>query len=160
MQVYILRHGIAEEVKPGGSDSNRALTNEGRKKLREVLRLAEKADVVPSLIITSPLVRAVQTAEVVIEVLGYANDLLRTDALEPASTPERIWEEIRSQQGVMQLMLVGHEPVLSQLVAFLLGSSALLVDVKKGALLRIDIEGFGPQPRGILKWMVVPKLAA
>jgi phosphohistidine phosphatase len=160
MQVYILRHGIAEEVRPGGSDADRALTNEGRKKLREVLRLAEKADVVPSLILTSPYVRAVQTAETVMEVLGYANDLLRTEALIPSADPAGLWEEIRVHQGVMQLMLVGHEPMLSKLVAFLLNSSALMVDVKKGALIRIDVEGFGAQPRGILRWMVVPKLAA
>ena len=160
MQVYILRHGIAEEVRHGGSDADRALTNEGRKKLREVLRLAEKADVVPSVIITSPYVRAVQTAEVVIEVLGYANDLLRTEALVPSSDALAVWEEIRAHQGVMQLMLVGHEPLLSQVVAFLLNSTALMVDVKKGALIRIDIEGFGAQPHGILRWMVVPKLAA
>jgi phosphohistidine phosphatase len=160
MQVYILRHGIAEDVKPGGNDSDRALTNEGRKKLREVLRLAEKADVVPSLILTSPYVRAVQTAEAVIEVLGYANDLLRTEALVPSADPRDIWEEMRVHQGVMQLMLVGHEPMMSKLVAFLLNSPGLMVDVKKGALLRVDIDTFGLQPRGVLKWMAVPKLAA
>ncbi len=158
MQVYILRHGIAEDVKPGGNDPDRALTNEGRKKLREVLRAAERADVVPSLIVTSPYLRAVQTAEVVIEVLGYANDLLRTEALIPSADPEDLWEEIRVHQGVMQLMLVGHEPMLSQLVAFLLNSPSLMVDVKKGALLRIDIDHFGAQPHGVLRWMVVPKL--
>jgi phosphohistidine phosphatase len=160
MQVYILRHGIAEEGRPGGRDADRALTNEGRKRLREVLRVAEKADVVPSLILTSPYVRAVQTAEVAIEVLGYANDLLRTEALIPSSDPESIWEEIRLHQGVMQLMLVGHEPLLSRVVSFLLDASSLMIDVKKGSIIRIDIEQFGSHPRGILKWMLVPKLAA
>lgn len=158
MQVYILRHGIAEDVKPGGSDADRALTNEGRKKLREVLRAAERADVVPSVIVTSPLLRAVQTAEVVIEVLGYANDLLRSEALIPSADPEDLWEEIRVHQGVMQLMLVGHEPMLGKLAAFLLNSPSLMIDVKKGALLRIDIDHFGAQPHGVLRWMVVPKL--
>ena len=158
MQVYILRHGIAEDVKAGGKDADRALTNEGRKKLREVLRAAERADVVPSVIVTSPYLRAVQTAEVVIEVLGYANDLLRTEALIPSADPEDLWEEIRVHQGVMQLMLVGHEPMLGKLVAFLLNSRSLMVDVKKGALLRVDIDQFGAQPHGVLKWMVVPKL--
>jgi phosphohistidine phosphatase len=160
MQVYILRHGIAEEGKPGSRDADRALTNEGRKRLREVLRLAEKADVVPTLILTSPFVRAVQTAEVVMELLGYANDLIRTEALVPSSNPEDVWEEIRANQGVMQLMLVGHEPLLSQVVAFLLNSSSLVIDVKKGSVIRIDIEDFRAQPHGVLKWMLVPKLAS
>ena len=160
MQVYILRHGIAEEGSPGGRDQDRALTNEGRKKLREMLRMAEKADVVPSLILTSPYVRAVQTAEVAMEVLGYANDLIRTEALIPSSHPKAVWEEMRVHQGMMQLMLVGHEPLLSQVVAFLLNSSSLQIDVKKGALIRIDVDGYSAQPHGVLKWMLVPKLAA
>ena len=160
MQVYILRHGIAEEGSPGGKDADRALTNDGRKRLREVLRLAEKGDVVPSLIITSPFLRAVQTAEVAMEVLGYANDLLRTEALIPSSEPEDVWEELRIHQGIMQLMLVGHEPLLSRVVGFLLNSPSLNIEVKKGTLIRIDIDNFGPQPHGALKWMVVPKLAA
>jgi len=160
MQVYILRHGIAEESSPGGRDPDRALTNEGRKKLREILRLAEKADVVPGLILTSPYVRAVQTAEAAIEILGYANDLVRTEALVPMSHPQEVWEEIRVHQGVLQLMLVGHEPLLSKVVAFLLNASTLQVDMKKGALIRVDIDDFGAQPRGVLKWMLIPKLAA
>jgi phosphohistidine phosphatase len=57
-------------------------------------------------------------------------------------------------------MIVGHEPLLSRLVGFLLNSPSLNIEVKKGALIRIDIDQFGPQPHGVLKWMVVPKLAA
>ncbi|HYP13326.1 MAG TPA: phosphohistidine phosphatase SixA [Bryobacteraceae bacterium] len=159
MQVYILRHGIAEEGSPGGRDADRQLTNEGRKRLREVLRLAETADVLPTRIISSPYVRAVQTAEVAIDVLGYSEDLLKTEALIPSSNPESVWDELRLHEGVSQVMLVGHEPLLSRVVAFLLNAPLLAVDMKKAALVRIDIESFGPQPHGILKWMLVPKLA-
>lgn len=158
MQVYILRHGIAEENGPGGDDSARPLTNEGRKRLKEVMRVAEQADVLPSRIVTSPYVRAVQTAEVAIEALGYTEDLLRSESLVPDSTPQDVWEEVRAHQGVMQLMLVGHEPLLSRVVAFFLNSPSLFVDLKKGAIVRIDIDHFGPQPHGVLKWMLVPKL--
>src|SRR5262245_2851808 len=118
MQVYILRHGIAEDGRPGGRDEDRVLTSEGRKRLRDVLRAVEKADVLPSIIITSPYARAVQTAEVAIEVLGYSEDLLRTKALIPSSDPLEVWEEVRAHQGIHQLMLVGHEPLLSKVVGF------------------------------------------
>lgn len=160
MQVYILRHGIAEESHKGGNDADRELTSEGRKKLREVMHMAENVDVLPSLIITSPYLRAVQTAELAMETLGYSEDLLRTDALIPSSDPESVWEEIRVHQGIAQLLLVGHEPLLSRVIAFLLNSPSLLIDLKKGAMVRVDITEFGVRPRGILKWMLVPKFAS
>ena len=160
MQVYILRHGIAEEGAAGGRDADRALTGEGRKRLREVLRVAEKADVLPNLIITSPFVRAVQTAEEAMDVLGYAEDLVRTEALVPTSDPFLVWDEVRAQQGIGQVMLVGHEPLLSRVIGFLLNSPSLMVDVKKGSLTRIDVDTFGAQPHGVLRWMLVPKLTA
>ena len=159
MQLYVLRHGIAEEDAPSGRDSDRVLTPEGRKRLREVLRVAKKAEVLPNRIITSPFVRAVQTAEVAADVLGYGADLVRADALVPSSDPFAVWEEVRACQGDGQVMLVGHEPLLSRVLAFLLNSSSLLVDVKKGSLTRIDVSAFGPQPHGVLRWMLVPKLA-
>ena len=160
MQVYILRHGIAEEGAAGGRDADRALTGEGRKRLREVLRVAEKADVLPNLIITSPFVRAVQTAEEAMDVLGYAEDLVRTEALVPTSDPFLVWDEVRAQQGIGQVMLVGHEPLLSRVIGFLLNSPSLMVDVKKGSLTRIDVDTFGAQPHGVLRWMLVPKLTS
>jgi len=158
MQLYILRHGIAENVKPGGNDSERVLTAEGKKRLHEILRTVHKAGVSPELIISSPYVRAVETAEIAIEVFGYKESLLKTDVLVPSSEPKAVWEEIRDHKSAASVMLVGHEPLLSALAANLLGAPSLYVDMKKAAILRIDIESFGPQPHGMLKWMLVPKL--
>ena len=62
MHVYILRHGIAEDERPGVGDAERALTVDGRRKLRYVLKSVAEAGSRPSLIMTSPLKRAVQTA--------------------------------------------------------------------------------------------------
>lgn len=160
MQIYVLRHGIAEESAPGGRDADRSLIEDGRRKLREVLRLASNANVLPGLILTSPYLRAVQTAEVAADALGYKDILLQTDVLIPSSRPENAWDEIRLHQGVQQLMLVGHEPLLGMLIAYLLGAPSIQVDMKKAGLVRIDLSGFGSHPRGILKWMAVPKLAS
>jgi len=158
MEIYILRHGIAEDDGPGGSDAERSLTSEGKKKLRDVLRVAGKAGVSPKLIVSSPLVRAVETAELALEVLGGKNALLQTSTLEPGSDTQAVWEEIRVHKDVTELMLVGHEPLLSKTVAYLLGAPSLYVDMKKGALVRVDVDRFGVQPRGTLKWMLVPRL--
>jgi len=159
MEVYLLRHGIAEAGRPGHADSERALTAEGKKKLREVLGVARGAGVEPSLILTSPYKRAVQTAELAAEVLGYRGDLLRTEALVPESRAEAVWDELKVHKDEKQVLLAGHEPLFSTLTAFLLGSGTLQVDFKKGALVRMDFDRFGTTPAGVLKWMLTPKLA-
>jgi phosphohistidine phosphatase len=158
MEVYLLRHGIAEVGRPGHPDSERALTAEGKKKLREVLGVARGAGVEPTLILTSPYRRAVQTAELAAEVLEYRGDLLRTEALVPESSAEAVWEELRIHKDQEQVLLAGHEPLFSMLTAFLLGCGNLQVDFKKGALVRIDVDRFGAAPSGVLKWMLTPKV--
>lgn len=160
MEVYILRHGIAEEVGPDGSDAKRALTPKGRQKLRQVLRLARAAAVRPSLILTSPLLRAVQTAEVAVEMFAYHHELVQTPALLPTASPQEVWQELRARKNERAPLLVGHEPSLSQIVGYLLGTPDLRLELKKAGLVRIDLEKFGPAPSGILKWVLAPKLAS
>jgi len=159
VEIYLLRHGIAEDGGAGQPDSARALTPEGRKKLRGVLRVARSAGVAPALILTSPFKRAVQTAHLAAELLEHKGELLRTQALIPGSTPESVWDEIRAHKDAAQTLLAGHEPLFSHLAGYLLGCPNLRIDFKKGALVRIDVDGFGPHPRGVLKWVLAPKLA-
>ena len=154
-----MRHAIADPAKPGEPDADRALTPDGKKKLREVLKVAKAAGLTPSLILTSPYRRAVETAEIVALQLGFKEELLRTNALLPGSSAEEIWEEIRIHKDAAELLLVGHEPLLGQLAGHLLGAPNMLIDFKKGALIRVDMEQFPPQPRGVLRWYLTPKLA-
>ncbi len=159
MQVYLLRHGIAEEGRLGRSDADRELTAEGRRKLRDTLRVASRAEARPSLILSSPLTRAVQTASIAAEVLGYQGKILQTKLLLPNAKYEQVWDEIRVHKDESGLMLVGHDPLFSSLVGYLLGCSDLQVDFKKGAIFRADLESFGPKPRGILHWFITAKLS-
>lgn len=159
MQLYVLRHGIAEDARPGRSDEERALTPEGKEKLRRVLDRAHRAGTAPTLILTSPYVRAVQTAKLAAQRLGCRHEPVEIEALVPSGSPQRVWEEICARHNEEQLLLSGHEPLLSQLVSYLLDSPTLAVDMKKGAMVRIHLERFGPDPHGILVWMLTPKLA-
>ena len=159
MQIYLLRHGIAEEAGPGSSDSDRALTSEGRDKLRRVLKQARRAGAAPSLILSSPYRRALETADVAAEVLSYGGKVVRIRALTPEAAPNDSWEEIRSRKDEPAILLASHEPLMSSLAAFLLRSPALQVDMKKAALVRVDCDGFGPEARGVLKWMLTPAVA-
>ena len=159
MQIYLLRHGIAENARTGQPDSERALTAEGREKLRRVLRRARAAVVNPSAILSSPYRRALETAEVAAETLGYKSEIERTPALVPEASPYDAWEEIRTRRPDASVLLASHEPLMSSLAAFLLGCPALQVDMKKAALVRIDCDRLGAQPRGVLKWMLTPATA-
>lgn len=159
MEIYLLRHGIAEDAGPGHPDSERALTSEGREKLRRVLKRARAGGVSPSLILSSPYKRAIQTAEEAAEVLAYKGKIRRTHALTPNSSPHEIWNEIRECRQETEILLASHEPLMSSLASFLLNSPALAVDMKKAALLRVECDRVTPQPHCVLKWMLVPAVS-
>lgn len=159
MQIYLLRHGIAEDGSPGQADADRALTPEGIKRLREILKRALTAGVAPTVIVTSPYVRARQTAELAAEILGYEGELAPSTKLTPMAPPAEAWGEVRGLRREPSLLFVGHEPHMSSFTAYLLGTPELRVDFKKGAMVRIDLLELGTQPRGVLKWMMAPKLA-
>src|SRR5262249_9207300 len=110
------------------------------------------------LILSSPYRRAIETADEAVGVLGYKGKIVRTRALEPDAPPPGVWDEIRSRPDEGATLLSSHEPLCSALVAFLLGTPSLAVDMKKAALVRIDFEKLRPQPAGILKWMLTPAL--
>jgi phosphohistidine phosphatase SixA len=84
---------------------------------------------------------------------------VRTRALVPEASPFETWEEIRSRKSEGSILLASHEPLMSSMVAFLLDSPALQVDMKKAALVRVDCDRCGPEPHGLLKWMMTPALA-
>lgn len=160
MQVYLLRHGIAEEGSAGSSDADRELTGEGRKKLRQVLHAASKSGVAPKLILTSPFKRALQTAEIAADILGYKQQLLHTKALTPGSTPEQVWDEIRIHRDEESILMVGHNPLFSHLAAYLIRDKTAPIHFKKGAIMRVDVESFPSHPNGTLRWYLTAKLAS
>ena len=163
MEIYMLRHGAAEDVQPGHSDAERRLTDEGRKKTAEVVKMARRADLLHGvdapLVISSPYVRAVETARIVMKELGVS-DLTQTSALVPHGVPEAVWQELRDYREARAVLLAGHEPLMGRLAAYLLNAPALRVEMKKSAMVRIDVEGFrAGQPHGVLRWMITPRLA-
>ncbi len=159
MDVYLLRHGIAEDARPGTSDSDRALTREGRDKLRRVLKRAHEAGLAPTLMLSSPYRRALETAEIAADALEYRGKIVHAAALVPNSSPSDAWDEIRSRSGEEAILLASHEPLMSSLLAHLLGAPGLQTDFKKGAIARVVCTTTGPTPRGVLKWLITPALA-
>ena len=159
MELYLLRHGVAEDHAASGRDADRRLTDEGRDKLRRVLERAHLAGVRPSLILTSPYRRALETAEIAARQLSYEGKLIRTAALVPDASPQEVWNAVRDHRDESAVLLAGHEPLFSATVAYLLGSTRQVVHFRKGALIRIDVQGFGAVPAGVVEWMLTAKLA-
>jgi phosphohistidine phosphatase len=159
MELYLLRHGIADAGKPGGTDAARELTDEGRERTAAVLELARRSGAQPSLILSSPYVRARQTAKIAARELGYEGEIVTLDTLAPHGAPEDVWTDLRNHPHEDAILLAGHEPLLSALIAYLLNAPSLRVEMKKAALVRIDVEGMHAVPHGVLRWMLVPRLA-
>jgi phosphohistidine phosphatase len=153
--VYFLRHGIAERQSPDG-DSARRLTNEGKSELRRVLAFARHAQVKPELVLSSPYVRATETARLAMKELGL-NELSLADALVPDSSPANLWNEVRTQ-GLDSVLVISHEPLLSATIAWVLGSSKEMVHVPPAGLVAIEFGSTGASPAGVLLWMITPEL--
>jgi phosphohistidine phosphatase len=158
MELYILRHGIAEEVSASGADRDRRLTDEGREKIKEEGKALRKLQISFDLILTSPFPRAAETAEIVAEELDLRKVRRESSALASGAGAESILGELRKVAKQFQsVLVVGHEPELSQLISLLLsGSPELAINVKKGALCKLSCVAL--EPGGArLEWLLAPK---
>lgn len=156
MRLYLLRHAIAEDG-TGMPDAERQLTQEGRNKLRKVLERARDADVRPDLILSSPYIRAKQTAQIAVEELRYKGKLIESGELTPYASPHKTWEELRERREAGQVLVVGHNPHLSDLACLLIDARTGAVEMKKSGLACFDLISTGPQTRATLNWLMTPK---
>lgn len=145
MELYIVRHGIAEDVSADGTDASRALTGKGKRKMRKVVRGLERLDVELDRILFSPWLRAQETAEILMELCDEAKGCEAEVASELAQPPGTELLARLSVAGVDRVAVVGHEPWLSGLAAWLTcgwkvfddGASNCLFDLKKGGVLHL-----------------------
>ena len=156
MELYLLRHGIAEDRAASGRDADRSLTDKGARKVREVMIRASAAGVAPEQIVTSPYRRARETARVAAEALGFTGALIDCAALTPDSSPNAAWDDLRPWRESPSVLIVGHEPLWSGLYAFLLNAPSLEIEVKKASLGCIAIDRPSTGPRGVLRWFITP----
>jgi phosphohistidine phosphatase len=163
MKLFVLRHGIAVEPGTAGyeHDSDRPLTPEGVSRMREIARALEVLDVKPDAILTSPYVRAQQTAEIVATALRLKKHLHVCAHLACGGDPNQLIAEInRSHAKADSVMLVGHEPYLSSLAVWLTtgkpGGASL--EMKKGGLCVLELEQLRAGRCAMLQWLAPPRL--
>ena len=154
MRIFILRHAIAEDTAKGG-DEQRALSDEGRKKMKEAAAGFSKLDLKIDAIYTSPLVRAVQTAEILAKAIIFGGKIETMQELSPGHSPESVSSRLRSLKKSGNIVLSGHEPNCSELAAFLLGDAR--IEFKKGAICLVETESC-TAGSGTLIWHLSPQV--
>jgi len=158
LHLYLIRHGLASERgEDYPDDSKRPLTSEGISQLRKEAKALDALGIGFDHIITSPLVRTKQTADVFAEHLKSRPSVSTSDALAPAGSATGVLQELAKHMRKARIALVGHEPNIGELAARLIGLRAPL-EFKKGAICCIDFEVFPPKGMGTLRWFTTPKM--
>jgi phosphohistidine phosphatase len=160
MKLYILRHAIAAERDPEKfpDDGQRPLTEAGRVKMTKIAHTLHKIDKRIDLILSSPLLRARDTAEIVRKGLHLKKDrLVLLEALAPVGNPGDLIAEIQTKYLLDSLLLVGHEPDLSGLISLLLaGDTSLSIMMKKGAICCLSVNELVAGKCATLEWLMSP----
>jgi phosphohistidine phosphatase len=157
-ELYLIRHGVAEDHGPAWpDDSKRPLTENGVKRLRKSGEALRQLGVTFDVVLTSPLVRTRQTAEILADAFDPAPPIIDIDALAPGSSPASALAELEKHGRKGGLAIVGHEPGIGELASRLLGLRHA-IEFKKGAVCRIDVDTLPPTSPGALRFFLTPKV--
>jgi len=161
LRLHFLRHGDAEPLTAAGSDAERGLTPAGIEELQQVAQVLVRLGLQPDVILTSPLCRAVQTAEIVARALPGLDRLHQVEALGGGCRLADLRRIVAQWEGCASFLFVGHEPDFSTMVGELIGGGA--VDMKKAGLayVKAAVGASGECLRpgtGVLTWLLTPRV--
>ena len=158
IELYLVRHAIAAERGPKyPDDSLRPLTPAGAKKFASSVPGLAEMDVLIDLVLTSPLVRARETATLLAAGLKTKPAIVEVEALAPGGRHAALLEAIKTHaKRHRRIALVGHEPDLGEVAARLLGARGT-IEFKKGAICAIEVDGATPAGPGTLRWLLTPR---
>jgi len=160
MQMYIVRHGIAidREDPKCPPDPERYLTEEGVEKTKQVAKGVAALGITGDLFLTSPYVRAAQTAGIFASALDYAKQRIRrTDLLLPGAEPTQLFRELAKDKQASTVFLFGHAPQLDDIIATALGSKKHVASLKKAGVAFLELKRLSPAI-GQLVWLATPKM--
>jgi phosphohistidine phosphatase len=155
VDIYILRHGKAEDAGPGMGDADRRLTKKGREEIYAAGRWMAAQELRFDMVAASPLVRVQETAAIIVECLGEKDRLVTWKVLAPGGNSDTVCRLIGKHGDLRNILLVGHEPLLSALISHIItGDENAAIAMSKGALAKI--REFSPtlSPSGELHWLV------
>ncbi|MGI0078844.1 MAG: phosphohistidine phosphatase SixA [Nitrososphaerales archaeon] len=159
MIVYAMRHGEAETKaeSPKKSDQSRRLTSEGRKQVKNVCEVAKTLGARPNVIISSPFVRAKQTAEIASGILNTDADLKSDNCLEPGSSVDEIYMALSKLKKNDEVVLVTHLPILGHFIADFVSWKGVPanLEMENGAMMKIVCKGTLPKSgSGEMIWLL------
>lgn len=158
-RLYFLRHGRADRMAFTGNDDRlRPLTPEGILRLEAAAAKLAQLEMNCEVILTSPLTRCRQTADIVAPVLGLSGQVKVAPELACGFDLGGLEDLLAQEASCRAALLVGHEPDFSEVVSRLTGGSHILF--KKGGLARVDLWRDFPAPQGVLAWLLPPKVLA
>ena len=160
-ELCIMRHGAAVARGEAGyaDDAKRPLTEQGKKKMHEIAEGLKKSGFEADWIVSSPLVRAVETAKIISGVLGPNVPLEISETLGPGAAPESLLGFLAKHKNRKRVLVVGHEPDLSEVAARLIGAGRRSsLAFKKGGCCLISFHEFPPQSAGQLVWWLTPRI--
>ena len=160
-ELYIMRHGLAVARGSVGfaDDAQRTLLPEGKEKMREIAEGLKRVGLELDWVVSSPLVRAVETAKITAESLASTETVDVCDAMRPGGSPEDVIAFLAKRPSRTRVLVVGHEPDLSELAARLIGAgSQANLGLKKGGCCMVSFEEFPPRSPGQLEWWLTPRL--
>jgi phosphohistidine phosphatase len=159
MILYFVRHASAgESTSDSKKDKKRPLDETGLKQSHSVGRALAALEVQPELVISSPLTRAMQTASLIANELGFENKIQIEPALTPDATYSDFVDMLRRVASAESVIIVGHNPNLSDFLGKTIGgrSSPADIDLKKAGVARVEMRRSG----GRLTWYLTPKIVA
>lgn len=158
MRIYLLRHAIA--VDRGSAayvDDDRPLTEEGKEKMSKAAKGLASLITDIDVILTSPLIRAQDTARIAARALRAEQKVQICNELSAGSSVKNLMSLMSTFRGLNNIMLVGHEPDLGFVASLLLGSENSIIEFKKGSLCCIEVSTLPPRSKGTLIWHLQPK---
>ena len=159
-QLFLIRHGVAEERGDAWpDDAKRPLSEDGIERFQRSARGLARLDVWIDVVLTSPLVRARQTADIVASAFDPRPSIITIESLAPGGSYPSLVADLEKHGRKTRIALVGHEPGIGELGARLIGSRHSF-EFKKGAVCRIDVDEIPPVGPGDLRWFLTPKVIA
>jgi phosphohistidine phosphatase len=155
MNLYLIRHAIA--VDKYEDDSQRPLTDKGRKKMRNIAKGLRALGVEFDLILSSPYVRAAETAEILADVFKMKKEVKFSDNLVPTGDPNLLIAELSETSNVESVAIVGHEPFLTSLIGLLVSDNASVdITLKKGGVCSLSADDLHHTRKASMDWLLTP----
>jgi phosphohistidine phosphatase len=156
MNIYLIRHGDSEKISTNKKDTERKLTPDGEQKLKIAAEGWKLLVPQFSHIISSPISRALQTAEIIAQAYKFTGNIITDKRLISGNKTEGLIDLANEIMG-HDMAFIGHEPDFSEHVSHLISNSVVRVDFKKGMIAKISFDGRAKMSRGVLEFLIPVK---